>query len=376
MNPDRDESTVRELLTPLAHLTYDSDAAWQSLRSRLDTADQPPLRSPRRLPRPLVSAFSVGAVVVAIVLSSMVIVVGHGKHTAKPPAVTPAGSLRSFTTNIHDVTTFTDTAGGLWLSSWNDATLTKVNAETGASTSLFVGQSQNGIIAAAPADGELFDVRFDTGQLEARNATSGVVVRSAKLQAETNTLTARGNQLWVTACCRSSTPSQTVQTIDPSTWAVTTAVVVAQEGETAQIAAGPAGVWVINDDSTWLERVDSPHVVVIGFAQPGNAGQVAVGASVVVVANGVGQLDVYNATTGKAVSQFEYGVALSDVTPTAAAIDGDTVYVAIPGHVLEFSIAKKAKIGDVTGLNAQRLSVGPHGVWAATDGSVVQITAS
>ena len=92
-----------------------------------------------------------------------------------------------------------------------------------------------------------------------------------------------------------------------------------------------------------------------------------------VVADGLGQLDVYNATTGAAESQLEYGANLSDVTPTAAAIDGDTVYVAIAGHVLEFSIAKKAKIGDVTGLDVQRLSVGPHGVWAATDGSVVQI---
>ena len=373
MNEDRDESAVRELLAPLAHLTYDADASWRSLRSRLDTAPQLRHGSRRSLPRPLVSALGVGAVVIAIVISSMVIVVGHARHAAKPPIVTPAGSLRSFTTNIHDVTTFTDTAGGLWLSSWNDATLTKVDAQTGALTSLSVGQSQNGILAAATADGELFDVRFDTGELEARNATSGVVVRSTKLQAETNTLTALGNQLWVTACCRSSTPSQTVQTIDPSTWAVTTALVVAQEGETAQIAAGPAGVWVMNDDSTWLQRVDSPHAVVIGFATPGNAGQIAVGASVVVVADGLGQLDVYNAKTGTAESHLEYGVALGDVTPTAAAIDGDTVYVAIPGHVLEFSISKKAKVGDVTGLDAQRLSVGLHGVWAATDDSVVQL---
>jgi hypothetical protein len=158
--------------------------------------------------------------------------------------------------------------------------------------------------------------------------------------------------------------------------AATTAVVVPQEGETAQVAAGPAGVWFMNDDSTWLQRVDSPHAVVIGFAQPGNVGQVAVGASVVVVANGLGQLDVYNAATGAIKFQLDYGVTDSDVVPTAAAIDGDTIYVAIPGHVLEFSIAKKAKVGDVTGLNAQRLSVGTHGVWAATDGSVVQIAAS
>jgi len=132
----------------------------------------------------------------------------------------------------------------------------------------------------------------------------------------------------------------------------------------------------MNDDSTQLQRVDSQHVVVIDFAQPGNAGEIAIGTAVVVVANGLGQLDVYNATTGVAESQLKYGVNFSDVTPTAAAVDGDTVYVAIPGHVLEFSIAKKAKIADVTGLNVQRLSVGPHGVWGATDGSVVQIATS
>jgi hypothetical protein len=376
MSPDRDESVVRELLTPLAHLTYDADAAWRSLRSRLDTAPQVQRGSRRLVPRPLVSALGVGAVVIAIVISSIVIVVGHGQHGPKPPTITPAGSLRSFTTNIHDVTTFTDTAGGLWLSSWNDAILTRIDPQTGAPTSLKVGQPTSGIIAAASADGELFDIRFDTGQLEARDATSGVVVRSTKLQAETNTLTALGNQLWVTACCRSSTPSQTVQTIDPSTLAATSVVVVPQEGETAQVAAGPAGVWFMNEDSTWLQRVDSPRVVVIGFAQPGNVGQVAIGASVVVVANGLGQLDVYNATTGAAESPLEYGVIQSDVIARAAAVDGDTVYVAIPGHVLEFSIAKKAKIGDVTGLNVQRLSVGPHGVWAATDGSVAQIATS
>jgi hypothetical protein len=370
MNPDSEERSVREALAPLAHATYDADGAWQSLRLRLDAAPQ--RGSPRRITRPLVSALSIGAVVVAVVLSSVAIMVGHGKHP-KPPTVTPAGSLRSFTTNIRDVTTFTDTAGGLWLSSWNDAILTKVDTQSGASTSLDVGKSQSGIIAAASADGELFDVRFDTAQIEARNATSGVVVRSTNLQAETNTLTALGNQLWVTACCRSSTPSQTVQTIDPSTLAATTAVVIPEEGETAQVAVGPAGVWLMSDDSTWLQRVDSPHAVVIGFAQPGNAGQVAVGTSVVVVANGLGQADVYNAATGALKFQLEYGVTPSDIAPTAAAIDRDTLYVAIPGHVLEFSIAKKAKIGDVTGLNAQRLSVGPHGVWAATDGAVVQI---
>jgi hypothetical protein len=376
MSPDRDESAVRELLTPLANLTYDADAAWQSLRSRLDATDQPQLGSPPRLPRSLMSAFSVGAVVIAIVASAVVIGSGRANHTAKPPTVTPGGSLLSFATNIHDVTTQTDTAGGLWLSSWEDAILTRIDPRTGASTSLHVGQSRNSIIAATTADGELFDVRFDTGQLEARNATSGVVLRATNQQAETDTLTAQGNQLWVTECCRSSTPSQTVQTVDPLTLVATTKDVIPAEGDTPQVAAGPAGVWFMNQDSTQLQRVDSSHVVVISFAQPGNAGQVAVGASVVVVANGLGQLDVYNATTGAAESQLEYGANLSDVTPTAAAIDGDTVYVAIAGHVLEFSIAKKAKIGDVTGLDVQRLSVGPHGVWAATDGSVVQIATS
>jgi len=202
---------LREPLTPLAHLTYDADAAWRSLHARLDTAPQSQRGSRRPVSRPLLSASGVVAVVIAIVISAIVIVVGHGKHGANPHTVTPAGSLRSFSTNIHDVTTFTDTAGGLWLSSWDDATLTRVDAQTGASTSLRVGQPTSGIIAATTVDGVLFDVRFDTGQLEARNSTSGAVIRSTNLEAETNTLTARGSQLWATACCRSSTPSQTVE---------------------------------------------------------------------------------------------------------------------------------------------------------------------
>lgn len=375
MSSDPDERAVRERLEPLAHLTVDADAAWQSLRLRLDT-EQPRPVGRLAMPRPVVSAVSVAAVVIAIVISSVVIGTGRANHTPKQPTVISGSSLLSFATNIHDVTTFTDTPGALWLSSWNDAVLTRIDPQTGAPTSLNVGQSRNSIIAATTADGELFDVRFDTGQLEARDPTSGAIVRSTKLQAETNTLTALGNELWVTACCRSSTPTQTVQTIDPSTLAATTAVVVPEEGETAQVAAGPAGVWFMSQDSTWLQRVDSPHAVVIGFAQPGNAGQIAVGASVVVVANSLGQLDAYNATTGKLKFQVDYAVTQSDIVPTAAAIDGDTVYVAIPGHVLEFSIAKRAKVGDVTGLNAQRLSVGPHGVWAATDGSVVQLATS
>ena len=141
MSPDRDESAVRELLTPLANLTCDADAAWRSLHARLDTAAQSQRGIRRRVPRPLLSSLGVVAVVIAIVISAIVIVVGHGKHGGNPATVTPAGSLRSFSTNIHDVTTFTDTAGGLWLSSWDDATLTKVDAETGASTSLRVGQT-------------------------------------------------------------------------------------------------------------------------------------------------------------------------------------------------------------------------------------------
>jgi outer membrane protein assembly factor BamB len=374
MNPDREERTVREALAPLARVTYDADAAWQSLRSRLDVAPPPQHGSPQRIPRPLLSALSIGAVVIAIVISSVVIVVGHGKHAAKPPTVTPAGSLRSFATNTHDVTTFTDTAGGLWLSSWNDATLTKVDAQTGASTSLTVGQSRSTIIAAATADGELFDVRFDTGQLEARDATSGVVLRTAKQPAETPALTAQGNGLWVTECCQGPTPSQTVLMVDPSTLTNTTEEFVAQEGETPQLAAGPAGVWLLNEPSYQLLRVDTPHRIVI--LMQGSAAQVAVGTSVVLVADDLGHVTGYNPTTGALEFQLEYGVTQSDIVPTAAAIDGDDLYVAIPGHVLEFSIARKAKIGDVTGLNAQRLSVGPHGVWAATDGSLVQIATS
>ncbi|HEY5199856.1 MAG TPA: hypothetical protein VIJ31_03020 [Acidothermaceae bacterium] len=375
MSPDRDESAVRELLTPLADLTYNADGAWQSLRSRLDTADQPQLGSRRRLPRRLVSAFSVGAVVVAIVISSVVIGSGRANHVAKPPIVTPGGTLLSFATNIHDVTTLTDTAGGLWLSSWEDAILTRVDPRTGASTSLHVGQSRNSIITATTADDELFDVRFDTGQLEARDSSSGVVLRATKQPAETDTLTAQGNRLWVSECCRGSSPSQTVLTVDPSTLVATTEVIVAQEGETPQLAAGAAGVWLINEASTQLQRVDTPHGIVIPL--PGNDTGLAVGASVVVLADDSGRVMGYDPTTGALLFSLQFGVAEDGgVVPRAVAIDGDTLYVAIPGHVLEFSIAKKAKVGDVTGLDVQRLSVGEHGVWAATDGSVVQIATS
>lgn len=376
MGSDRDELAVREALAPLAAVTFDADVAWRSLGSRLDVDEHSlRLRLPRQAPRALVSALSVAAVVIAMVVASIVIVTGHPKRAANPPTTTSGEGLRSFATNIHDVTTFTDTPGGLWLSSWSQAVLTKVDPQTGASTSLKVGQATSGIIAATTADGELFDVRFDTGQLEARDASSGAVLRTAKQQAETDALTAQGNRLWVTECCRASTPSQTIQTVDPSTLDAITQTVVAQEGETPQLAAGPAGVWLLDETSTQLQRVDTPRGPVIPL--PGNHGQLAVGASVVVVADGFASVRGYNATNG--ALEFFLGFDVSgdeSVVPQAVAIDGDTIYVAIPGHVLEFSIAKRAKIGDVTGLNVQRFSVGPHGVWAATDGSVVQIAST
>jgi outer membrane protein assembly factor BamB len=222
------------------------------------------------------------------------------------------------------------------------------------------------VLALASAGGRLYDLRADTGQVELRDAATGGVRQAARSGAEVLT---GGNEVWAAGCCALATPAQTVTKLDPSSLRVTSSVVVPEEGEIPQLAAGRAGVWLLSEDGALLREIDGRSRSVNLSSQP--ASVLVVGSTSVVLAGSDGTLAAIDPTTGRAGWRVPFAPD-GGVRPTAVAIFGDEIYLAIPQHVLTFSISRRVKTADFS-IDAQWFAVSTDGVWAATPSAAVEL---
>jgi PASTA domain len=211
------------------------------------------------------------------------------------PALGPPGS-RPFTvvtrTDLEGwgpPTAMAAVPGGVWLASWDEGGLLRVDAATGRITARVpVGLPQHGPYSIAYGAGSLWVTDFRTGDLLRLNPVSGRLVAKVSLGAPSY-VTVGGTSVWATVFghVRGAYWNRLVK-IDPATDRIVGDLPVAGDyGPGGMMVAAAAAVWLHIDGGPFVQAAEPARLVVTARTQTGDVqGLTAIGRQAFVLTNG------------------------------------------------------------------------------------------
>ena len=224
----------------------------------------------------------------------------------------------------------------------------------------------------------MFAITGDSGLQTFRgDGTQELTLRGRQLATSPERLAASdATGLWVLSCCSAAPRAhQLTQRRDPATL---TAIGDPQDGSPlpgSLLAAGPAGVWLLDGSTGALRRVDKPELA------PGEADIEPHPARLPHDLLAVGTEGPVLATSDRLISADADGVTLAATLPAgehdphALAVTGTTAYLAFADQIIRYDLARES-FGEtasyaVPGVTA--MTAGSDGVWASTNAGLVRV---
>jgi streptogramin lyase len=269
--------------------------------------------------------------------------------------------------------------GGVWLASWDEGELVRVDAATGRiAARVHVGEPMRGPYSIAYGAGSLWVTDYQTGDLLRLNPETGLLVATLPIGARY--VTVGGGFVWITSFEHVSGPNwNSLVKIDPVTDRVLGDVLVpGNYGPGGMLVAATGGaVWLHIDGAPFVQAVDPATMRVTARARTGDVwGLVPVGHQAWVLA-GDRQLDRIDPPWSAVSGSVQLPEPLSGPTPDlvrdiAAGPDGTVwvggraLYQIGPGSLRVRTIRGFGAVDDVATLGAT--------LWVqAGNGSVYQV---
>lgn len=134
--------------------------------------------------------------------------------------------------------------------------------------------------------------------------------------------------------------------------------------------AGDAGIWFLTEAGNAIYRIDRSLVTKITLARAAYPSQV-----LTAMGNRGPVLVTPDRTLKTVVGAAVRSVALPDTEspPRALTATGTTAYIAYPDHVMTYDLMTLTQGASIPVSGVTAMTAGPDGVWAATDGSLIQL---
>jgi streptogramin lyase len=232
-------------------------------------------RRARRRSRLLSTAGIAGVVTAAVVASVMFPRLTISQRAAHQPVSRPFTVItRTDLSGWGPVSGMAAVPGGVWLASWMQGELLRIDAETGQITvRLPVGRPQDGPSAIAYGAGSLWVTNFQTSDLLRLDPTTGQVLATVHLPTQIGDVAIGDGFVWVSQWGHVAGSWYRLAKVNPLTDRV-----LALQGIQGNfgpggltIAASTAGVWVNADGGPSLQVVDPASLRLLGSTRIGTA---------------------------------------------------------------------------------------------------------
>jgi hypothetical protein len=354
--------------------------------AELDAADTLPgvltagRRGRRRARALLAGAIATAAAVALVVGSAQLSTRSHPRPALQASASRPIRVLtRTDLEGWGPPSGIAAVPGGVWLASWNEGGLLRIDAATGRITARVpVGQPMEGPYSIAYGAGSLWVTDFRTGDLLRLNPANGRLI--AKAHVDGLYVTVGGGYVWVTTFGHvNGRYWNRLVKIDPGTDRVLGDVLVPGNYGPGgmKVAYTPQAVWLHIDGSPFAQAVDPAKMHLIAHVSTGAAWRLAAVGSRVWVLTNTWRLVWIDRPTSKVSGSVQLAEPSSGLAPNLltdiATGPGGTLWVG--GQALYLVSEASLRVRTISGFGAvDDVSVLGSTLWVqADDGYVYQV---